>query len=689
MGVTPPPLLNQQPGGEAPPPFIPQEQGQQGTVTGPARPVTIEPPQTQRPPAETGQAPVREGAPQPPAQPQPVQTMRPVPQPQSQVLVQPQPQVPGGAVSFFFDDADIFEVVQTIFGEVLKVNYLIDQRVKGKVNFRTVTPIPKNEVLSVMETILRINGVGFVEEKGLYRIVPLTEVPKELVYSQVGKDPENVAIEMFTFKNVNIRDSMTDIENAVGLTVSEGKVRVLPIYRLNALLVVASTKEQMNYVRRWVETFDNLFADARPKVMVYPLQNSKASPIASMLQSILSGGGGGTSAPAPSTPAPAPRTPTPGAAPTAPAVQPPRTGAAATAAGTGFLVSPETRVFADEINNALIILATPADYAFIEETIKKLDMVQRQVVIEALIVRVELTDNLSFGFRWGLSTDISIKGFKPFKRDINLRGDVSDNPGLAADPTTGNLAVPSKGFTFIGTDPTGNVRAVMTALAEESKAKVLAAPHILVADNREARIQVGSQVPLSTSTTTTPLSTTGTTTTPTFVNTSTSTIQYKDIGIILKVKPQVNDSGLVSLELTQEVSSIGSNVKIAGQDFASIDKEEVTSNLVAQDGETIIIGGLIREDTTKAKDGIPFLNKIPILGNLFGGTTNSFKRSEIIVLLTPRVIKNLEDAGAVTTDYIEKYKTGAKDKEIEKFIEERGQKEKSGKDEGENGSPKE
>jgi general secretion pathway protein D len=211
------------------------------------------------------------------------------------------------------------------------------------------------------------------------------------------------------------------------------------------------------------------------------------------------------------------------------------------------------------------------------------------------------------------------------------------------------------------------VRAVITALAHDSKAKVLASPHLLVSDNREARIQVGQQVPLSTSTTTTPI--VGGTTTVT--NTSTSTIQYKDIGIILKVKPQINDSGLVTIELGQEVSSLGDNVVIAGQAFASINKEEVTTNLVAQDGETIIIGGLIREDTTKTKDGIPFLSKIPILGNLFSNTTDNVSRNEIIVLLTPHVMKTLVEAGKVTSGYLERYQ-GTSGKEVGEFIKEKG-----------------
>lgn len=572
-------------------------------------------------------------------------------------------------VSFFFDDADIYDVIQTVFGDILKVNYIIDPRVKGgKVNFRTVYPIPREEVLPVIEIILRMNGIGFVEERGIYNIVPLSEASKELMYAQMGKEPEKVLVELFTFKNLAIKDAVAELETAIGLGLESGRVRIIPVYRLNAVMVIASTKEQIDYVRRWIEKFDTMFAYARPKVYVYPLQNSKATHVASLLQSILGGGGGAVSSSTPAVPKTTPAAPAP--TPGAPVPAAPRAGAAATiTGGGGFMVLPDTKIFADEITNSLIILATPADYEYLEETIKKIDVVQRQVVIEALIARVDLTDNLSFGVAWSLKTDANI--LKPFSNRTNLTGDVFNQPvGTDLNST------PGSGFSFIATDPTGIVRAKLTAALKDSRAKILAAPHVLVSDNREARIQVGQQIPLSTSTTTTPIA--GSTTTTT-TNTVSSTIQYKDIGIILKVKPQVNDSGLVSLELAQEVSSVGDNVSIADQAFASINKTEATTNLVAQDGETIVIGGLIREDITKTKEGIPFLSKIPIIGSLFSNTTDNSTRSELIILLTPRVIKSMKDAGDVTTDYVGKYKSGAKDKEIDKFIEERGKKEEGGK----------
>jgi general secretion pathway protein D len=196
---------------------------------------------------------------------------------------------------------------------------------------------------------------------------------------------------------------------------------------------------------------------------------------------------------------------------------------------------------------------------------------------------------------------------------------------------------------------------------------------------------VGQQIPIATSTTSAITSTgitpAGATTTGVTSIPGTSTIQYKDIGIILKVKPQVNDSGLIALELSQEISSISANpVTVGGLDEVSIDKTEATSYLVARDGETIIIGGLIREDTSHATAGFPFLSRIPIIGALFGTTNDKATRKETIILLTPHVVRNQQEAKDVTSTYVDRYKNTTKDTEIDKFIKDRGRKQETEKE---------
>jgi general secretion pathway protein D len=482
--------------------------------------------------------------------------------------LQPPPPVPAPMpakkekISFNFDDADVFEVIRTVFGEILKVNYIIDPKVKGRVNLKTIVPIDKDTVIPLMQTILKQNGIGFIEEKGFYLIIPLTDMP-----------------------------------------------------------------------------------GAAQKVFVYPVQNSKAKDVSSMLQQIFLGAK--PAAKAPTAPARTPAAATPAPPPTLTETK-----------GGEVLVGEATRIFSDDITNMLIILATPDDYAIIEETIKRIDIVPRQVLIEGLVARIDLTDKLNFGMQWLMKNDIK------FVTEAGTIKTFID--GLALD-----ARIPASNFTFTAFDRLGNTRILLQSLASEGKANILAAPHILVSDNREARIQVGSQVPIATQTATSPRDTGDR------ASTITSTIQYKDIGIILKVKPQVNEGGLVSLEISQEVSSLGDKVPIAGQDFQAINKTEATTNLVAQDGETIIIGGLIREDITKSSAGIPFLHKIPILGYLFGSKVNETTRNELIILLTPRVIRSQQEAGDVTSDYLDRYKAATKDEKIDEYIKDAGKKEES------------
>ncbi|MEW6002270.1 MAG: secretin N-terminal domain-containing protein [Nitrospirota bacterium] len=595
-------------------------------------------------------------SPQQPVQPQQAQPPTPVPQP-SPPPAKP-PVAKKGEVSFNFDDADIYSVIQTIFGDVLRVNYIVDPTVKGRVTFRSVAPIAKEDVLPLMEVILRLNGIGIVEEGGLYRIVPIADIPKEPAPVGIGRDPERVEIKGKALLQVVPIFYIQSSEMVRILTPFLSKNAVIvDVPKINYIVIV-DTDANVKRLLQLVEVFDSeQLKKVTPKVFVYPVQNSKAKDVASMLQQIFLGA---KPAAAPKPAVTAPRAPgqplQPGAA-TQPQVP-------AGAEAAEAIVSEMTRIFADEVTNSIIILATPEDYEIIADTIKKIDIVPRQVLIEALVVRVQLTDNLSFGFSWSLKTDVNITNIKPFDRDINLDGDIKINPG-GLDTTK----LPSKGFTFVGKDPTGNVRAVLTALAEEAKAKILAAPHVLVSDNREARIQVGSQVPVATSTTTT-------TAQAGQIPSITTTIQYKDIGIILKVKPQVNDSGLVSLEIAQEVSSLGTPVSLSiGTSDITIDKTEATTSLVVQDGQTIIIGGLIREDITKSKEGIPLLSKIPIIGNLFGTTTDNMTRSELIILLTPHVMRSPEEAVDVTSGYVNRFKSATKDKKIDEFIKEREQKE--------------
>jgi type II secretory pathway component GspD/PulD (secretin) len=613
----------------------PSQSTSQSTPAQPIRQPTAQPPQ-QTP------APVVK----PPTPPAPPVSQPPITQPQNgQQQVRPQPATPTrpvpsrGSISLNFDDADVYQVIQTIFGDVLRVNYIVDPRVKGRVTFRSIAPIPTDKVLPVMETILRMNGVGVVEDGGLYRIVPISEVAREPASVGFGRDPDKIP---------STGKSLVHVVPILFLQSSEVIKLITPFLSANAVvidvpktnqIIIVDTDASVKRILQFLATFDNeLQKKKQAQVYVYAVQNGKAKNVANLLQQIFLGAKPATTPDRPqttTTTTTTTRPPTP--QPSQPPVsqqqlsKPPTTGAGET------LVSDITRIFADEILNSVIILATPEDYTLIKETIAKIDLLPRQVMIEGLVAQINLTDNLSLGLSYVFKTQFKISP------DSIMQGAIGLN--------TRNLdatSLPGSGFTFVGTVG-DDVRAVINALATQSRAKVIAAPHILVTDNREARIQVGQQVPIVTSTSYD----------TTVTSSRTSTIQYKDIGIILKVTPQVNESGLVALDLAQEVSTY-STIEL-GQNETTIilNKAEATTNVVVKDGETIVIGGLIREDTSKSRTGVPWLTKIPLLGYLFGNTIDDETRTEIIILLTPHVIKTQDQAKELTSDYVDRMtKTG-------------------------------
>jgi type II secretory pathway component GspD/PulD (secretin) len=570
--------------------------------------------------------------------PPPVQT--PVPQvpraqtgrPPGQASLSPA----GGQFSFNFDDADIFSVIQTIFGDVLKVNYVIDPRVKGRVTFRSVAPVPKENVLPLMEVIMRLNGVAVVEESGLYRIIPLNELAREPSPVGLGRDAEKVVLTgkaLLQVIPINYMSS-TEMVKLVTPFLSANAV-VVDVPKINHIIVV-DTDASVKRILSLVDIFDSeQQKKKRPQVFVYSVQNGKSKDITALLQQVFLGARPAmgttttttTTSPGMTSPTSQPAFP---ATPTTLA-QPQISGLP----GTGSaLISPEiTRIFSNDVTNSIMVLATPEDYQIIKETIEKIDMVPRQVVIEALIAQITLTDNLSLGVAWAMKTNIggTMSG---------LISSAGDSIAAITDPTKPSGA----GFTFIGTDDRGLVRALVTALASESKGKVLASPHILVADNREARIQVGQQVPLITAET---FGTPGVA--------PVQVVQYRDIGIILKVKPQINASGLVALEMSQEVSTFTTTTLFSGSTQIILNKTEATSALVVQDGQTIVIGGLIREDPTTSLSGIPYLSKIPVLGYFFGNRSRTVTRTELIILLKPRVIRNVQDATGATSDFVDNF----------------------------------
>ena len=287
------------------------------------------------------------------------------------------------------------------------------------------------------------------------------------------------------------------------------------------------------------------------------------------------------------------------------------------------------KVVADPNNNTLIIMAKPQDYRDIEAVIKQLDIMPLQVLIDATILEVQLSGALQYGLQWYFSHQIS--------SDLGSAGFLGT--------TLSATAAAAGGFTYVIQNSAKNLQIQLDALASSGKSKVLSSPSLMVLNNQKASIKVGNQVPILTGQA---LNTGGNTN---FVGSQ--SIQYKDIGVKLQVRPRVNAGGLVSMELAQAVDDEvnGGSPSPSGIQSPTFTQRTIESQVAVRSGETLVLGGLIKEGTNYTKAGIPLLSELPWLGSLFGSTVQSTVRDELVVLLTPRVVENSISSRQITNEY--------------------------------------
>lgn len=537
-----------------------------------------------------------------------------------------------GKVTLNFDDADIYSVIQTVFGEILRVSYTVDPKIKGRVTFRAVAPVEIDKVLPLMEVIFRLNGIAIVEENGLNRIVPLSDIAREPVPVSFGRTIDAVTGKSI-LKVVPIKN-MQSAEMVKLLTpFSSEKAVIVNVSNTNQIIIV-DTDSTVKRLIQLVDIFDTELQKPRgARVYVHHIQNGSAREITELLQKLFLGASI-TDKSHPKLAIPQPQIPG--------MISPKAGGAPGSVPPTHSLtrgmdaVLEQARIVADENANTVIVYATPEEYEAIKDAIEKIDITPRQVLIEALILDVLLTDNLSLGVN---------AAFK--SKDLRI-GFNAASSSSTDDNVNSKLSAVAKGLSILKLAGNSDLSLFITALAEKSKLKVLSAPHTIVSDSKEAEITIADTVQITSA------DIVGTTTVQ-----NTTLYQQKDVGTILKVIPRIHEGGMVALKISQEVSQVAGDISDVKQGTL-FHKTQVRNELVAMDGETIIIGGLIREDLTRSRNGIPFLSSIPLLGWLFGGTTDNVQRRELIILLTPRVIKNQNDASRITEEYINRLIQGTK-----------------------------
>jgi general secretion pathway protein D len=428
---------------------------------------------------------------------------------------------------------------------------------------------------------------------------------------------------------------------------------IVPERRSNSL-VVHARKQDMEIIRRLIEKLDvDIYGGQR--VFIYFAENTKARDLATTLDAIygrgdrgpaitgtqqslvgtssisgLSGSYSGRIAAPALLPSPLLGAPTPimGTAPRAVGAPTGFPGVS----GEGAPPSVEIRFVADEVTNAVIVTTYPRLWKEMEDTIKKLDRMPRQVLIEVLAAEVTLTDDTKLGVEWAVRSG---------------RYDVSSSPSglLPGRPAQGLIplggAVPL-GFNFF-TFAADKFLAALNALASENKVNVLSNPSIMTAENKKAIINVSTSVPIVTSQQV-PVATGGIT-----GNAITQTVEYKDAGIILTVTPRIGEQGTVALDVKQEVNEVGENEPppINSPRFT---KREAETSVVLLNNQTLVLGGLIQNKRTRIRIGIPWLHRIPILGYLFGSVEHKIEKTELLLLITPRTVGTALDAGRITEE---------------------------------------
>lgn len=455
-----------------------------------------------------------------------------------------------------------------------------------------------------------------------------------------------MSVGIFPLENVPVDVVIPELDTVFGSDADgplAGMIRFMPVERLNALLVVTPKAHYLRQAEVWISRLDRGTATDQ-NLYVFYLNNGKAAEIAKILTQVFEGRAAQGEEPLPGRVAPGNEAAEIGAGdgvlrqdavqgaeapdPAAPqqAARPParpRVPGQRTSEGLAFSEGADIRIIADEINNALLILASPQDYRMVEAAVRKLDIVPLQVLVEATIAEVTLNNDLRYGVQWFFEHG-SFAGADS--------GDIRFSSGTAAAlaPT-----FPGFAYTLISNAQT---RLVIDALENVTSLNVISSPHLMIQDNQEAEIQVGDEVPVVTQQ---QQSTSGE---ANLVN----TVEYRDTGVILRVRARVNSGGAVNLEIEQEVSAVqpSANATLT----PTISQRRVKSTVVVQSGETVVLGGLIEDSDSKGTSGLPLLSSLPVIGPLFGSRTLDLDRTELIVLITPRVVRDHIEARRLTDE---------------------------------------
>jgi general secretion pathway protein D len=448
---------------------------------------------------------------------------------------------------------------------------------------------------------------------------------------------------------------------SVAPVVSAGQaaaIMLVPIESTNSVIVFASDPKVLGHIRQWIGDIDKAAqADPLRSIFVYPVQNTTAASLAQIVQGVL---GGAQAARGPTTEAPLERAGStrpsnivgsgPGQA--APAGAPP-TGAQTPnsgppeASGPGGLPvieaertpgssGPSPRIVIDQARNALVFVGTAQDYQRVRPLLETLDRAPREALIEVTVAELTLDDTNNLGFDWTVLNRLGGGTVQRSGTGVNVLG----GPGSSI----GGLPLGTSGFNYTIINGIGDVRVVLNAFAQNNRVSVLSTPRVLARSGSEAKIEVGTEVPIITSQ--------GTTSQVQSEGNSgiIQSIDYRKTGVLLTVKPTVHSGNRIDLAVSQEVSAALPN-STPGISSPLIQNRNIATELSLSDGQTVVIGGMISDNKSSSDSGVPYLKDIPGVGSLFRSQALSRDRTELMVFITPYVISGDADASALTEQF--------------------------------------
>ncbi len=610
-------------------------------------------------------------------------------------------------VTLNFQDADIRAVISTV-SEITGKNFIVDPRVNAKITIISKHPMGKDEVYQVFLSVLEVHGFATVPSGKVIKIVPdalakygtiptaTDEAPgrgDEIITRVIEVEHVQAAQlvpiirplaspqgHMAAFPQNNtliISDRAGNTERLVKIIrridqPSSDEVEIIPIQnasaaelvrilttleqqskrsdpaarqvtmladeRTNSILVSGGANERLR-LRATISHLDTPIDEGEGNIHVVYLRYAKASDLAAVLTGV------GKTAKAGRAPGAAPFTP-PGVpqpvdfgspAPVAP--QP-----IAPAPGGGAAATIPWTIQADDATNALIITATPEQFRALQSVIRQLDVRRAQVLVEALIAEVSSDKATDLGVQWLFSGDGNLTGTvgaaTVTNRAISISGDppvptVTDG-AISISPTS-LVSGLTLGFFKSGT----TLRALINAISKDTDTNVLSTPTLVTLDNQEAEITVGQNVPFITGQFTPPTGGGGNTNNPF------QTIERKDVGVKLKIKPQINEGNAVKLDIEQEVSNV---TRVAGASDLVTNKRSIKTSVLVDDGKIVVLGGLITDDLNESVEKVPVLGDIPLLGKLFSTTRTKIVKTNLMIFLQPTILRNAGDNTRLASD---------------------------------------